>query len=51
MFDKNGDGKIQASELGNVMRTLGLPYTAEDLQRMIGNVSTTGKFFLLYPLT
>ena len=43
MFDTNRDGYIQASELGNVMRMLGLPYTPEKLQAMIQNVSTTGK--------
>ncbi len=42
MFDKDGDGRIQASELGNVMRMLGVPFTPESLQNMIAN-ATGGK--------
>lgn len=34
-FDANGDGKISASELGEVLKSTGSSYTKEDLRRVI----------------
>ncbi|KAJ7954322.1 Calcium-binding protein [Quillaja saponaria] len=41
-FDVNGDGKICASELGSIMRSLGQPSTDVELQGMIREVDADG---------
>lgn len=53
MFDKDMDGRIQASELGSVMRMLGRPFSSDDLSRMIQNAAPQGKlsFFSSFFLT
>ncbi|KXT18482.1 hypothetical protein AC579_2260 [Pseudocercospora musae] len=38
LFDKNGDGEISAAELGEVMRSLGLKPTDQELQDMLQEV-------------
>lgn len=38
LFDKDGDGKIQAQELGTVVRSLGLNPTEAEVQDIIRNV-------------
>lgn len=40
MFDKNGDGEISASELGAVMRSLGLKPTDQEVEDMVNEVDT-----------
>ncbi|KAG0576460.1 hypothetical protein KC19_5G081900 [Ceratodon purpureus] len=37
-FDKNGDGKISAAELGEVLRALGIKSTDEELDAMVREV-------------
>ncbi|KAI8330261.1 calmodulin-like protein [Choanephora cucurbitarum] len=37
LFDHNNDGAIDASELGRVMKSLGLDPTADELMDMIGD--------------
>ncbi len=43
MFDQDRDGYIQGSELGCVMRMLGMPYSPETLKDMIANADTKGQ--------
>jgi hypothetical protein len=38
LFDKDGDGKIQAQELGTVVRSLGLNPTEAEVQDIIRNL-------------
>ncbi len=42
MFDKNKDGKITITELANVMRSLNLDPTEEELKEMIDEVDLDG---------
>ena len=42
MFDQDRDGCIQASELGNILRLLGIPFSPESLASMIANADTKG---------
>ncbi|KAJ6687306.1 CALCIUM-BINDING PROTEIN CML27-RELATED [Salix koriyanagi] len=39
-FDTNGDGKISASELGEVLKSMGSTYTREELLRVMEEVDT-----------
>ncbi|KAH1242415.1 putative calcium-binding protein CML25 [Glycine max] len=41
-FDANGDGKISASELGSMMKSLGQPATEEELKKLIREVDSDG---------
>jgi Ca2+-binding EF-hand superfamily protein len=57
-FDKNGDGKISAVELGQVLRTLGIASTHEELEAMVREVDCDndgfidlGEFIMLNKLT
>lgn len=45
-FDANGDGRISASELGDVMRALGSSPTADELGRMMAELDTDGDGFI-----
>lgn len=40
LFDKNSDGKIDSSELGQVMRSLGRNPTDEELRDMIHDIDS-----------
>mmetsp|Transcript_4483 Transcript_4483/g.12680 ORF Transcript_4483/g.12680 Transcript_4483/m.12680 type:complete len:153 (-) Transcript_4483:127-585(-) len=42
LFDKDGDGTIDADELGTVMRSLGHQPTDEDIEDMIREADTDG---------
>ena len=42
LFDKDGDGKITAKELGTVMRSFGTNPTEPELQEMIDEVDVDG---------
>jgi len=44
LFDKNNDGKISSDELGRVLRTLGHNYSNDEVQEMISNVDTNGRY-------
>ena len=50
MYDKNGNGKVVASELGEVMAALGTPKTDEELKAMMAHVDTDGKNSNIYSL-
>jgi len=57
-FDKNGDGKISAVELGQVLRSLGIASTDEELEAMVREVDCDndgfidlGEFIMLNKLT
>lgn len=41
-FDQNGDGSIEADELGAVMRSLGYPATDSELRDMIHEADVDG---------
>ena len=43
LFDRNGDENITPSELGTVMRSLGLNPTDPELQDMIDEVDIDGR--------
>ncbi|XP_010537496.1 PREDICTED: probable calcium-binding protein CML27 [Tarenaya hassleriana] len=45
-FDANGDGKISAVELGNVMKAMGTPYTEAELQRVMEDVDVDRDGFI-----
>ena len=45
LFDNNGDGSIEAAELGVVMKSLGQTHTEEELVNMIRLVDQDGKFY------
>ena len=42
LFDRDKDGFIQASELGAVMRSLGISFQPQDLRNMIQNADQRG---------
>ena len=42
LFDKDKNGVIDASELGQVMQSLGCQPTEEELQKMVGSVDVNG---------
>ena len=42
LFDKNNEGKIGVDELGEVMKTMGLDPSKEELQDMIDNADKNG---------
>lgn len=41
-FDKSGDGAIQASEFGDLMRALGMPLSEDRLERIIAQLDLDG---------
>ena len=43
LFDKNGDGTISASELGNVFRNLGQQHTADEIKSFLKSVDKDGR--------
>lgn len=45
-FDKNGDGKISATELGQVLRSLGIASTHEELEAMVREVDCDNDGFI-----
>ena len=47
LFDKDGDGTITSKELGTVMRSLGQNPTEAELQDMINEVDSDGRWKLL----
>ena len=47
MFDKNNDGKISSDELGCVLRTLGHEHSAKEVDDMIKNADTNGKWTIV----
>ena len=46
LFDKDGDQTISASELGAVMKSLGQNPTQAELEDMINEVDTDGKYLI-----
>lgn len=44
MFDKDGDGRITAKELGTVLRSLGQNPTETELRDMINEVDADGQW-------
>lgn len=47
LFDKNGDGHISRSELGDVMRSLGQQVTDAEIDQMIKQVDLNSMLVLL----
>ncbi|CAJ1952062.1 unnamed protein product [Sphenostylis stenocarpa] len=48
-FDANGDGKISADELDDVLRTLGSGVSPEDLRRVMNDLDTDRDGFISLP--
>ncbi|XP_042516099.1 polcalcin Syr v 3-like [Macadamia integrifolia] len=46
-FDINGDGKISASELGEVLKQLGCA-SQEEIKRMMSEIDTDGDGFISF---
>ena len=44
MFDRNGDGSIEFSELATVMRLLGNNPTKEELNEIMNDLDSDGTF-------
>lgn len=42
LFDKDGDGKVTASELGIVFRSVGQRATADDLREIVKDMDDDG---------
>jgi calmodulin len=51
LFDRDGDGRITASELGIVMQSLGHSPTDVELQEMVREIDENGERVNLGPLT
>ena len=49
IFDQDGDGSISASELGNVMQSLGIQITQTELEDMINDVDADGNGSIDFP--
>lgn len=45
-FDANGDGKISATELGDIMRALGSSPTDDEIGRMMAEIDADGDGFI-----
>jgi len=45
-FDKNGDGRISATELGQVLRSVGIASTHEELEAMVREVDSDNDGFI-----
>lgn len=43
LFDRKGDGKIDSTQLGEVLRSLGLNPTQADVKKALNEVDPTGK--------
>ena len=43
LFDKQGDGKVECCEIGNIMRALGLNPTESMVKKIIGEIDTSGQ--------
>ena len=47
LFDKQGDGKVECGEIGDILRALGLNPTQAEIKKIIADIDPTGEFFLL----
>uniref|UniRef100_A0AC34FQY0 EF-hand domain-containing protein n=1 Tax=Panagrolaimus sp. ES5 TaxID=591445 RepID=A0AC34FQY0_9BILA len=45
LFDRDGDGMITATELGEVFKRLGQAPTESELKDMVNEIDEDGKFF------
>ena len=43
LFDKVGDGKVECSEIGNIMRALGLNPTESIVKKIVADIDSTGQ--------
>lgn len=43
LFDRRGDGKIDSSQLGEVLRSLGLNPTQAEVLKSLNEIDPTGK--------
>ena len=50
LFDKNGDGRISVSELGEIMTALGKQMTKRQLAEMLSQWDIDGKNLFLRPI-
>lgn len=47
MFDRDGNGKVSSSEIGIILRGIGLNPTNQELSTMIKQVDVNGMFVCL----
>ena len=49
LFDKRGDNKIDATQIGDIMRALGLNPTEAELKKIVKELDPNGEYpFLLF---
>ena len=46
LFDKQGDGKVECSEVGDMLRALGCNPTQADVKKIIADIDPTGMYII-----
>lgn len=44
LFDKQGDGRVECSSLGEMLRALGLNPTEAEVKKIVAEIDPTGRY-------